>query len=107
MHRRHRRKASQVIYLFVMIDRRKHWDAVYRSKSDDELSWTQRTPTTSLALISQVCPPGGAVIDVGGGTSPLATQLLDGGFGVTVLDISAAAMERARARLGERGGRVQ
>ena len=43
----------------------------------------------------------GAVIDVGGGTSRLALRLRAGGYDVTVLDISAAAVERARAALGE------
>jgi SAM-dependent methyltransferase len=48
-----------------------------------------------------------SVIDVGGGASPLAGALLERGFrDVTVLDISAAAMEQARRRLGPRAGEV-
>jgi SAM-dependent methyltransferase len=79
----------------------RHWDSVYASKSDAELSWTQAEPATSLALIEEVCPSG-RVIDVGGGTSLLAERLLDRGYAVTVLDISEAAIERARQRLGDR-----
>jgi trans-aconitate methyltransferase len=48
-----------------------------------------------------------ALIDVGGGASPLAEELLDRGFrDVTVLDISAAGMQQARDRLGPRAGQI-
>jgi SAM-dependent methyltransferase len=90
-----------------MNSRREHWEDVYRSKSDSELSWTQVDPRTSFALIREVCPGGGAVIDVGGGTSVLAARLLEAGYAVTVLDISAAALEHARSRLGGRADEVR
>jgi trans-aconitate methyltransferase len=49
-----------------------------------------------------------AVIDVGGGASPLARALLDRGFrDLTVLDISAAGMRHGRDRLGMRAEQVQ
>ena len=83
-----------------------HWENVYASTSDAELSWTQVEPATSLELIEDVCPAG-LVIDVGGGTSPLAERLLDRGYGVTVLDISQAAIDRARERLGTRASEVR
>lgn len=79
----------------------RHWDDVYTSKSDAELSWTQAEPTTSLELIAEACS-NGRVIDVGGGTSPLAGLLLERGYAVTVLDISQAAIDRARRRLEKR-----
>ena len=41
-----------------------HWDRVYESKSDAQLSWTEADPRTSLTLIGGVCPPGGRVIDL-------------------------------------------
>jgi SAM-dependent methyltransferase len=50
--------------------------------------------------------PTGAVIDVGGGASPLAGRLLDLGYAAAVLDISAAALDRAKARLGARADQV-
>jgi SAM-dependent methyltransferase len=53
----------------------------------------------SLQLIHEVSPTG-AVIDVGGGASPLAGRLLDAGYAVAVVDISAAALDRAKGRLG-------
>ena len=89
---------------------KEHWEAVYQSKSDAELSWTQPEPGTSLALIAEVCPggrvPAARVIDVGGGTSLLAGRLLDRGYSVTLLDISEAAIDRARHRLGARASQV-
>jgi len=48
-----------------------------------------------------------AVIDVGGGASPLTRALLDRGFrDLTVLDISAAGIRHARDRLGPSAGQV-
>jgi SAM-dependent methyltransferase len=82
-----------------------HWENVYTSKSDEELSWMQAEPATSLALIAEACSAD-SVIDVGGGTSLLAERLLDEGYAVTVLDISQAAIDRARQRLGARASEV-
>ena len=88
----------------------RHWETVYTSKGDAELSWTQTEPTTSLALIEDVGPAeacsAGRVIDVGGGTSLLAQRLLERGYAVTVLDIAQAAIDRARRGLGARAGEV-
>jgi SAM-dependent methyltransferase len=83
-----------------------HWEAVYASKPDSELSWTQPEPSTSLSLIAEACP-GGRVIDVGGGTSLLSERLLDRGYSVAVLDISETAITRARDRLGSRANQVR
>jgi 2-polyprenyl-3-methyl-5-hydroxy-6-metoxy-1,4-benzoquinol methylase len=83
----------------------RHWDEIYTSKNDAELSWTQAEPATSLALIAEACSAD-SVIDVGGGTSLLAERLLDRGYVVTVLDISQAAIDRARQRLGDRATQV-
>jgi 2-polyprenyl-3-methyl-5-hydroxy-6-metoxy-1,4-benzoquinol methylase len=82
-----------------------HWETVYASKGDAELSWTQAEPITSLALIAEACSAD-SVIDVGGGTSLLAERLLDDGYAVTVLDISQTAIDRARKRLGDRATQV-
>jgi 2-polyprenyl-3-methyl-5-hydroxy-6-metoxy-1,4-benzoquinol methylase len=82
-----------------------HWESVYASKGERDLSWTQSEPRTSLSLIGEVCPVG-RVIDVGGGTSLLAERLLDRGYSVTVLDISQTAIDRARHRLGARASQI-
>ncbi len=77
-----------------------HWEHVYTSKSEDALSWHQPVPTLSFELIRQFAPPCSSVIDVGGGSSILAGMLVEQGFSpCTVLDVSQAALEKAKARL--------
>jgi SAM-dependent methyltransferase len=85
---------------------RAHWDEVYASKSEAEVSWTQADPALSLALIREVCASG-RVIDVGGGTSVLSKKLLEARYSVAVLDISGAAIARAKDQMGEDARRVQ
>jgi len=88
--------------------RRAHWQSVYIRKGENEVSWFQENPAPSLELIAQVgATAASAIIDIGGGASRLVDNLLDRGFGdVTVLDLSDAALEAARARLGSRAARV-
>jgi SAM-dependent methyltransferase len=89
--------------------RKAHWETVYTTKDESEVSWFQDDPAPSLALIEQAQPaPDSAIIDVGGGTSRLVDALLSRGFrNVTVLDISAAALDLAALRLGRRAGEAQ
>jgi len=81
--------------------RRRHWDHVYRRSAAEHVSWFQPRPELSLALIeaSGVRPPA-PIVDVGGGASTLVDHLLERGYTLTVLDISAAALTAAAARLG-------
>jgi trans-aconitate methyltransferase len=90
-------------------DRKSHWQAVYTTKAEHEVSWFQENPAPSLELIDLLGPmPESALVDIGGGASRLVDSLLARGFhDVTVLDISAAALDAARARLGEQASRVQ
>ena len=88
--------------------RQAHWENVYTTKSENEVSWFQENPAPSLALIAEIGPaPSSAIIDIGGGASRLVDHLIDQGFiDVTVLDLSAAALNAAKARLGERASRA-
>jgi SAM-dependent methyltransferase len=87
---------------------KQHWEFIYASKGDAELSWTQPDPALSLSLIGEVCrAAGGSVIDIGGGASPLAARLLDHGYSVAVLDISETALEHARHHLGPRAEQIR
>jgi 2-polyprenyl-3-methyl-5-hydroxy-6-metoxy-1,4-benzoquinol methylase len=90
------------------MNKREHWDAVYRKKRPDELSWYELHLARSLAFIEGAhLPPEAAILDVGGGTSTLVDDLLDRGYvNVTVLDLSREAIERTRMRLGARSARV-
>jgi SAM-dependent methyltransferase len=90
-------------------ERRRHWEEVYRSKPAVETSWYQAEPTTSLAMIRDAgIRPDQGLIDVGGGASRLVDHLLNRGYrDVTVLDLSAEAMEQARRRLGAKARQVE
>jgi len=90
-------------------DRKKHWENIYKTKQLNEVSWYQPVPVTSLQLIEKLnIPLNAAIIDVGGGDSFLVDNLLDLGYtNITVLDISEAAIERAKNRLGNRANSVQ
>lgn len=91
-----------------MSERRDHWEAVYRDKTDTQLSWHQADPGPSIALIvDSGIDRGSAIIDVGGGTSRLAETLVLRGFSdVSVLDISPTALSRSARRLGDAAGSV-
>jgi SAM-dependent methyltransferase len=84
------------------MNERAHWDTIYRTKSPADLSWQQGAAWLSLSLIEEAEPRrDGAIIDVGGGISPLVDELLAVGYrDVTVLDLAPSAIERARERLG-------
>jgi len=84
-----------------------HWDAAY-AKGEDRVSWFQQDAGMSLRLIADLNPPvDAAIIDVGGGASPLAASLLSlGHTDITVLDLSRAALDAARAALGEQAHRI-
>ena len=85
------------------MDRKQHWEEVYRQKADDAVSWFQVHPDFSLALIEDAgLARTDPLIDVGGGASRLVDHLLEAGYtDLTVLDISETALERAGARLGK------
>ncbi|HEY0600861.1 class I SAM-dependent methyltransferase [Brevundimonas sp.] len=87
---------------------RAHWETVYQTRSEDEVSWYRPHLDVSLRLIEDAAPDrGAAVIDVGGGESTLVDDLVARGYGdVTVLDISQAAIDVARARLAATAARA-
>jgi len=91
-----------------MEQQKSHWETVYEQKRPGEVSWYQPHLTVSLRLLANAgLRPDSRVIDVGGGASTLADDLLDQGVkDMTVLDISGHALAVSRARLGERAERV-
>jgi 2-polyprenyl-3-methyl-5-hydroxy-6-metoxy-1,4-benzoquinol methylase len=86
-----------------------HWEKVYHTKTATQVSWYQLHPSLSLQHIQNTgVGKTGHIIDVGGGASTLVDHLLDDGFHhVAVLDISAAALEAAQLRLGQRAASVE
>jgi SAM-dependent methyltransferase len=88
---------------------KQHWEQIYGTRSPDEVSWYQADPRSSLRLVDDAdIGRDDPLIDVGGGASTLVDHLLEAGYArLAVLDISAAALDRARRRLGERARLVE
>ena len=86
-----------------------HWEHVYSTKKTESVSWFQEHAEQSMQLIRGTGVPCSAgIIDVGGGASTLVDDLLSSGYcAVSVLDLAAAALSVAKARLGERASEVQ
>lgn len=91
------------------MNRRDHWDRIYADRPLPEASWFQPVPQTSLDFIGGlVASKDAAVIDIGGGDSLLVDHLLAAGYrNLSVLDISALAIARAKNRLGKKAGYVK
>lgn len=88
---------------------KQHWAQVYATKSPGSVSWYQPHARVSMCLIRETgIEPAASIIDVGGGASNLVDDLLADGFqDVTVLDVSGAALDAARRRLGARASSVR
>jgi 2-polyprenyl-3-methyl-5-hydroxy-6-metoxy-1,4-benzoquinol methylase len=88
---------------------KEHWEKVYATKAPTQVSWFQEHAALSLKLIRETGVPSSAsIIDVGGGASTLVDDLLEAGYeNIAVLDLSAAALAAAKARLGTRAARVK
>lgn len=86
-----------------------HWQKVYETKNSDEVSWTEEVPKTSLDFIHSFgLAKTAKIIDIGGGDSKLVDYLLDEGFeNITVLDISAKALDKAKKRLGDKAIKIK
>ena len=91
------------------LGRQAHWQSVYTTKDEKNVSWFQERPDISIDLIHATgLDANASIIDIGGGASRLVDALLAEGFKtVTVLDLSEKALTISKARLGARGARVQ
>lgn len=84
------------------MDRQAHWNTVYGTKAEQDVSWFETLPAVSMQMIEAAgLTADTCILDVGGGESRLVDQLLARGLRcLAVLDVSGAALQRARARLG-------
>ena len=87
---------------------KEHWEKVYHSKPLTELGWYQKSPVVSWKLMQEMkVNTDSSIIDIGGGDSLFVDFLLEQGYkSITVLDISEAAIERAKSRLGKNAAKV-
>lgn len=90
-------------------NRKQHWEQLYETTDTSTKSWYQSVPHTSLSFIENSgLSLSAKIIDVGAGDSHLVDHLLHRGYeNVTVVDISAAAIEKAKRRLGEQADKIQ
>jgi SAM-dependent methyltransferase len=86
------------------LEKQTHWQNVYQTKGERDVSWFQETPTISLDLIRATgLGTDASVVDVGGGASRLVDAFVTEGFrSITVLDVSEKALATSRDRLGPR-----
>ncbi len=89
--------------------KKEHWEKIYSTKQENEVSWFQQYPKTSMDFVKLFdLKRDSKIIDVGGGDSHFVDALLEAGFtNITVLDISAKAIERAKIRIGTKANLVK
>lgn len=85
-----------------------HWQNIYSTKQFTEVSWYQPVPKISMDFLTKFnVAKDASIIDIGGGDSFFVDNLIDLGYNnVSILDISAKAIERAKTRLGEKAEKV-
>ncbi len=90
------------------MERKQHWEKVFRTKDTSQVSWHQQEPSTSLRLIEELHLPKTAnIIEVGSGDSLLGHYLIEKGYSkITLLDISEKALETIKYRLQERADKI-
>ena len=90
------------------MNKKTHWEHIYETKSPTQVSWYQEHAKFSLEYIKRTgIRKTDRIIDVGGGTSTLVDDLVVDGFQhISILDVSGAALQIARQRLGRRAAHV-
>lgn len=85
-----------------------HWENIYEKKNEDEVSWFQKIPNSSIKLIKSTGIVNPKIIDVGSGRSKLLKSLIDSGYNdLTYLDISEAALKKSKEFLGDQSNKVK
>jgi 2-polyprenyl-3-methyl-5-hydroxy-6-metoxy-1,4-benzoquinol methylase len=92
-----------------IMQKKEHWETVYSTKAPDSVSWFQEHAETSLNFIKKLnLEKSASIIDVGGGASTLVDDLLINGYSrLSVLDLSGAALETAKKRIGSNSTNVK
>ena len=86
-----------------------HWENIYQNKNEDEVSWLQITPDTSIDIINTIkITKQSKIIDVGSGRSRLFKTLIEQGYNnLTYLDISESAAKKSKIFLGEQSKKIE
>ena len=91
------------------INKKQHWENVFATKKETEVSWYQEKPETSLQFFGRnKIPKTAKILEIGGGDSYLIDNLLEQGYeSLTLIDVSENAIERIKKRLGEKSEKVR
>ena len=83
-----------------------YWEQVHAAKDVDDVSWWQPHDAVWVDLVESTGVPTSArIADVGSGSSTLVDALLSRGFrDITLLDVSATALQRAVDRVRNDAG---
>lgn len=86
-----------------------HWDEVYSTRNFNSVSWYAPHLDKSLQLIKAICPDRtAAIVDIGGGESTLVDDLLLLGYrDLSLLDVSATAIEFTKRRVDQLGEKAK
>lgn len=79
-----------------------HWEAIHTSRDETTVSWWQEAHQVWADLIEDLhLVPEAPIVDIGAGSSMMIDALLARGYtNLTAVDISTAALARARRRIG-------
>lgn len=86
-----------------------HWENIYQNKNEDEVSWFQKNPDTSIEIINSIkIKKQSKIIDVGSGRSRLFKNLIEQGYNnLTYLDISESAAKKSKIFLGQESKNIE
>lgn len=82
---------------------KEHWDNAYASREANQLGWFEEKPACSIRLIERCgLEKTDAILDAGAGASFFIDYLIGDGYqNVIAADISGAALNKLKERLGE------
>ena len=91
-----------------MKNNKEHWEKIFISNKENEVSWFQEYPKTSVEFFDLFKLPLDAnIIDIGGGDSHLVDVFIEKWYkNIYVLDISVNAIEKTQKRLGANADKV-
>ena len=86
----------------------KHWNRIFRETADEKLGWHENDPAQTLRLLNQIPDWKNSTLFLPGvGTSGLIDVLLDAGAKLILNDISQAALDQMKERIGEQAAAIE
>jgi EEF1A lysine methyltransferase 2 len=81
----------------------KHWDRIFSTTDDDKLGWYEKDSSNTMKVLNKIPDWEKSTIFIPGvGTSELTEDLLKSGANLVLNDISIEALNRVKARVGDK-----